>query len=510
MNQLRSIFHSLPRHRRVRPPTLRPLIYLGGTALLLAGCLGRTTSSAPQPSMALPASFSVGAETSTSSRPPPGWWTRYDDPALHRLVEAALAQNLGVRARWTQLSQAKALATQAAAARWPTVSARGTAGFSRSISAFATSNSIRVDASLPVAYEVDLFARWANTAEAADLEVAATREDIAALALSTSAEVAEAWYNLVSSRARKALLEEQAGLNQTYLELVQLRFQQGLTSALDVHQQRQQVATIQAQLELVQGQLGVQTQQLGALLGRPGSALTDELLAPATVELPELGESPSPGVPADLLTARPDIRSAQRRVQAADRRVGAAIAGRLPSIRLAATPGYSWQRNELTGGAFAAMGGEPTTVHGFTFAANATLNVPLFDGFAGRGQVEQQEAALQTQVENLSQVVLLALIEVESAVVQERFQRSNVEVLQQQIAISEQTLESARDRYRQGLSDFLPVLTSLQAQQAIQQNLLTAERQLLSNRIQLHRALGGDWPGELERPAASTLRGDES
>ena len=148
----------------------------------------------------------------------------------------------------------------------------------------------------------------------------------------------------------------------------------------------------------------------------------------------------------------------------------------------------------------------PTTADGFIFNAGATLSVPLFDGFAGRGRVDQQEAILQTQVEAMAQTILSSLLEVETAIVQERQQRQNVELLGQQVEIAEATLQAARDRYRTGLSDFLPVLTSLQAQQATQLQLLASRRLLVSRRIQLHRALGGAWADALEAPPPTEIR----
>jgi outer membrane protein TolC len=81
-----------------------------------------------------------------------------------------------------------------------------------------------------------------------------------------------------------------------------------------------------------------------------------------------------------------------------------------------------------------------------------------------------------------------------------------VVLLEERAQIANDTLESARDRYRAGLSDFLPVLTALQAEQAAQLDLLTARRQLVAQRIALHRALGGTWPSELETPPPTPMR----
>lgn len=490
-----------------REKTYATTMALALSAIALMSCLPHGRTRNPEPAYTLPERFAspdaeraADARRATQERADARWWRHYDDPVLHDLVERSLSTNVSLRARWAALEQARALAEQAHAARWPTIAAQGGITFSRSVGFFGTNNALQAQALLPIQWELDLFRRYRGLGEAADLEAEATRLEIEALAVSTSAQVADAWYGLVEANARHQLLAEQHRLNETYLELVQLRFGQGLSSALDVHQQRQLVAGSRARLELVDAERELLRQQIAVLLGE----IPSELAAlPPTAEFPELGEPPAPGVPASVVWARPDVRAAQERVRAADWRVGSAIAARLPSVRLNASPGYTWSRNEIQGGAFG--GGDPIVVSGFTFTAGATLNVPLFDGFAGRAGVRQQEAALQAQVETLSQAVLTALVEVEGAIVREAQQRRNVALLGDQLTITHDTLEAARDRYRSGLSDYLPVLTALQAEQATQVELLASKRQLVAGRVQLHRALGGAFPEELLARGRTTL-----
>jgi outer membrane protein TolC len=219
---------------------------------------------------------------------------------------------------------------------------------------------------------------------------------------------------------------------------------------------------------------------------------------PARAELPKLPDLPDTGVPADLLEQRPDVRAAARRVQAADRRVGAAIAARLPTIRLGATPGWTWIKAEI-GGNFGGMGGEQTNT-GFVWSVNATLNVPIFDGFQRTSQIHVRRAEVQEAIATYGQTLRQAMVEVENALAQERRQRERIGHLEKRVEVLGDTLEAARDRYRQGLSDFLPVLTALVNQQQAELDLLSGRRQVLSQRIQLHRALGGTWTRELDAP----------
>ncbi len=477
----------------------RPLLL---SLVLASACLHDTT---PNPVVAapLPTAYSAGdaepapeREPSVERRADAGWWLQYDDVTLHALVDRALRNNYTLRQRFAAIQQAAALRRQASGLRWPTVNGLATLSRSRSVGFFGANTSDRLDASLPISYEVDLFARRAGDARAARDEVRASELDMEAAAISLSAEVAEAWYDVVDARAELVTLTQQRETNETYLELTQLRFQQGLASAVDVHQQRQQTAASRARLELTTGTLAVAGQQLALLLGEPPGSVDVASLGPEMVAMPELGATPDPGVPGTLVQNRPDVLAARRRVEAADRRIGGLVSARLPTLTVQFSPGWQWFRTDadLT----------QNTARGFTYTAGATLNVPVFDGMVAAGRVDQQRGVLQQQLEQLGDLVLRALVEVEGALVLERQQRRNLELVRTQLAIAGDTLAASRDRYRAGLSDFLPVLTAIQAQQNTEVQLLDANRGLVSQRIQLHRALGGSWPASLTAPEPST------
>lgn len=469
--------------------------------VLVAGC---TKLRAPMPDRPLPPfpefSESSGDESEAQTAGP--WWLVFGDSALQALIDQGLAQNLSIRQQWARLGQSQALAEQARAGRFPQIRATGSLGWSRSVGAFGSTTGQNASASLPVSYELDVFARAARTHQAASLEAEATRDDVDAMALTMSAQIAEAWYDVVNTRAREALLQQQSELDATYLELVTLRFREGLASAVDVHQQRLQAARSASQIEMTQLQRELFEQQLALLLGRTRA----ELMLPEGATLPVLGAAPPTGVSADLVERRPDVRAAQRRVEAADRRIAAAVAARMPSIRLNITPGYAWNRNEF-GADSPIGGGEARVSSGFTLSAGASIDIPVFDGFAGRSAVRAQESGQQLLIEAFHQVILQALFEVESAIRQEHHQSRNLELLRTQATIADETLESAQARFRAGLSDYLPVLGALQARHGLRLQLQDAERQVVSSRIQLHRALGGPWTAE--RPEPSRLRDSE-
>jgi outer membrane protein TolC len=239
-------------------------------------------------------------------------------------------------------------------------------------------------------------------------------------------------------------------------------------------------------------QIDLTDQRLSVLLGEaPGREfpLDDK-------GLPDIGPTPEIEVPATLLQARPDIQAMQKRVEAEDRRLAAAIGARLPQITLDFTPSYTWLNSEISGAAMFPQ----AKVHGWTWGAGAHFSVPVFDGLRGWSAIKTQRAVSDQLLEQYGETILTALLEVESSLVLERQERLRIQYLEDEFRLANITLEATRDRYRAGLSDFLPVLTALATRQISELQLVSSRRQLVSYRVQLYRALGGAWPEEFGEP----------
>ena len=436
---------------------------------------------------------------------PETWWTEFDDPQLTALVTRSLERNFSLQGAWARLQQAEALARQAGAQKWPGLQGTASASYSKNRFFFGEglpmgmggdgsieTTQLQYNASLAASYEVDLFRRIANQTSAAEYEVAAARDDYEAMAITLAAQIAETWFQVLSQRELLVLLSEQLQTNRIFLELVDLRFQNGLVSAVDVYQQRQQVVASEGLVAQAQAQLVVAETQLAVLAGEvPRRLQLDD-----TNALPTLPQPPTAGLPAQLLTRRPDLRALRRRLVAVDFRVAAAYASLLPSLR-------------LTG-----SGGNTATSFGDLFASPiwnlmANLTVPLWDGGARRAVVSQTQARQIEVATQYGEGILRAMKEVEDALYLEKQQLTFIEKLAEQVELADITVRETRARYRSGLTDFLPVLTALNRQQGTQQQLVNARRQLLAYRVQLYRALGGTWTRELERPDAYETRKEQ-
>lgn len=134
----------------------------------------------------------------------------------------------------------------------------------------------------------------------------------------------------------------------------------------------------------------------------------------------------------------------------------------------------------------------------YSLAAN--LTAVLFDWGRNKAEVDRNKGVVEEALHGFGQALLVAMSEVENALVLERQQLKLIENLKLQQDLADKTVEQARSRYQAGLVDFLRVLTALQNKQRLEVQALAAERQLLSYRVQLCRALGGTWTQKLKAP----------
>lgn len=462
----------------------------GGLVLLAliaaVGCSPHEVRKDPMPALEAPAGFVASESGGAAAVEMDRWWEAFGDPQLDAIVDQTLEGNLELQASWLRLQQAESVAEQQGARFWPQVSLEAQRSVTRTdIRDLTSTTTHNWQVSIPASFELDLWGRLSSNAKAAELDASAARDDVSTIAISLSAQATEQWFGVLELRERKRLLQEQIEISRRWLELLEARFAWGRASSLDVLQQREQIQGLEAQVLLIEAQEESALLRLTVLSGKlPGQASFG-----GAERLPALPPLPATGVPADLLERRPDLRAARKRVEAADHRVAAAVADWLPTLRL--------------GGNLLVSAMSLSELFDLLIStAFVSLGVPIFDGGNRSANIERLESVVRAQLLSYTQTFLTAVQDVESALLLERQQQANVEALERQLEISRSTLEAARLRYRDGGEDFLRVLVALQAVQRNEQAVLSARRQLLSYRIQLHRALGGSWPESLERPDA--------
>lgn len=471
--------------------TMRRLI-VAVAAFGLPGCMVHQVESNPRAPIELPAHFAEPGDQGGNTEP--RWWLAFDDAELHALVAQSLEKNFQVKASWARLHQASAVARSAMSGLFPTIDAQLQAGRSQSPPRVfnlgggpQTIPGVVNDsfaASLPLRYELDVWGRVRSAWSAAQQDEAAIFADVQTGALTVAANVTERWFDIVEQRAVRALLNQQLDTNKSFLELVSVRFEQGQGALSDLYQQQQQVQQLTAQLVTVDTQEQVAQKQLALLLGKP----PQDVVSNSRNALPPPPALPEVGVPARLLNERPDIRAARHRVVAADYRVGQAIAARFPSFSLSGSLGF----NSVDIGSF---------FESFVWNFMGSVAGNVWDGGVRASEVRRTEGAVQEALYHYAQALLTGMVDVETALLQERQQRRRIAILEEQVATAKRTVEAARLRFEAGVAEtYIPTLTAMVSLQTAERSLLAERRRLLSQRVQIYRALGGQWTTELRDP----------
>ncbi|KPJ98227.1 MAG: hypothetical protein AMK71_11730 [Nitrospira bacterium SG8_35_4] len=410
-------------------------------------------------------SYSLPAEGSTlESR----WWQALNDPYLDAIVEQALSDNLTLKQARARIEQAIAADEQAASFLFPDLSGRASEEKEWKGDESPEDTTIF---GLALSWEIDLWGRLSSARKASAYEILASREDLEAMAVLISSQVAETYYRVIEQRLQLALLDRQIKAGETLLELTELRFGYGEASVVDVFQQRQQLASTRSRVPTVKSELRTLENRLHVQLGR--TPVRDAMKI--ADDFPALPPLPLTGLPVDLLKNRPDLRRIFNELVAIDYRVAEAVADRFPKIGLSGSASFT--------------DGFSTEDRLLSLLLEAVA--PLIDWGRRGAEVEKRRARFREELARYTHAYLTAIEEVENALWQERHQLQFLSALENQITIARSNLAETRNRYRQGLTDYLPVLTALQSLQLLEREILSRQRELISIRILLYRALGG-------------------
>ena len=471
----------------LRPPTYRSLA-IGADRRriiwcpLLAGCLlvGCETptpiaTDLAESGLTLPNQWS---SADLPARVNDAWLEHFRQPRLTLLVEEAAAGNFALRAAAERVREARARLRLVDADR--RVHVDGSLGASRRGAPGAggsrrTENNL--DARLDLTLELDPWGLLGNETRAASLDAQASFADYAAARLDLAANVARGWFDAVESALQVRLAEETVRNFADNLEVVEAGFRSGLSAALDVRLERANLAGARARLAARRIDDDKALRSLEVLVGRYPSA---SLVVGTALSIID-GAVPS-GLPAELLARRPDVRAAGLRLAASDERLNAALKNRLPRISLSASGGLSSAelRNLLD---FDAL----------LWSLVSDLTAPLLRGGALDAERAVAAARDHQALADYAQVVLSALVEVETALTAEGLlveQEAALRIAEKESTEAEQL---ALDRYRSGLTDIVTWLEARQRAFDARSSLIAVNNRRLQNRIGLYRALGGDF-----------------
>jgi NodT family efflux transporter outer membrane factor (OMF) lipoprotein len=425
------------------------------------------------------------------------WWKRFNDSELNAWIDEALLANPSLEVAAQNVLEADANMRAAHGSRGFQLDAGLSAsrGFVTPTADSDRVYSTLLRPSLQISWQTDLFGKLRSAERASFATLLALENDRMAVAHSLIASVIRGRVSLSVLQRRLELAERIVQSRAETLNIVQGRYDRGVsgTSAVDVHQAKENLAAAQASLpslSLIRRQAELNLQ---SLLGKkPGEAVSNTLVA----ELPVVA-SPPAGLPVALLDRRPDLRAAQFRAHANAAQVDVSLAAYYPDLRLSASGG--WDAKDL---------GELFDVERLFGNLLGDLSVRLF----GSGQLEANEDAARARLAASSSryqaLVINAVREVEDALASERLIREQLAFVQTQVAEAQLAESLARDRYSRGVGSLLVVLDT-ERRRATAEDLALRLQQLIWNaRVDLHLALGGDWLAE--QPQDEETSADEN
>jgi multidrug efflux system outer membrane protein len=451
--------------------------------LLLAGCSLAPDYHRPQVAAAtaykeVPTGWTVASPAADA--PPTAWWQAFGDPVLSDLESRIEQGSPSLAAAVARYDEAVGSLHEARADLYPTIGVNGGAQRTRTSAhaptsggTSATFNDYQVGASFD--WEIDLFGRIRNAIRAGRGEAQASAADLAGVRLGLQTSLANDYFEMRGLDAREGLLRQTVEAYQRAYDLTDVRHQGGIASGLDTSRARTQLASAKAELASLPAQRAAYEHAIAVLVGEPPS--TFALAADPRQSAPPAFPT---GTPSTLLQRRPDIDAAERRVYAANARIGVARAAFFPALSLGGEGGFETTGANLLG-----------TASSFWALGPASLALTIFDGGRRAAQVRIARAEFAESAANYKQTVLTAFKEVEDdlasgrdLVAQEREQRDAAQA-------ADITRDLAFTRYRDGASDYLEVVTAQTAALDAERALLDLHTRQLTTAADTIRALGG-------------------
>ena len=420
--------------------------------------------------------------------PPVAFWKTLGDTTLERLVGEVVKSNHDVVAAQARLRGARAERTRTALDFAPTVTATASytrqriasASFPGNFGGGAFPDQNVWDAGLQLSWELDVFGRIRKSTQGRNALIGAAEENIQDLQVLLASELAVNYFDLRGAQERLQVARRNAENQQHTLDVTLQRLDAGRGSEFDSERARAQLNSTLAGIPALEASVSAVEHRIAVLVGREITGMEPDNGAPQLPALPDSVIVPSPDV---VVRGRPDVRSAERQLGAANAFVGAAKAEYLPRIALGGGAGY-------VGNSFDALGNSNRP----RYAIGPVLSWPALNlgrVKAGVDVARAQEAEAEAYYRKTQ---LQAREEIATAVVAYNKARQSLDYLEAAARASERAAALARLRFDEGASDLLQVLDAERTMLEAQDRLAVGRTAATTGLVALYRALGGSLP----------------
>lgn len=412
------------------------------------------------------------------------WWLRFNDSILTKMVEGALQNNFDLKQAAYRVAQAKAAMRVAQGGFYPTINLNAGYNYNQNVTVPGATSQVG-SVGLEMQWEIDIIGAVRNRAKSQKAAFLASQEEYDGVMTALVAQTVETYIQLRTAQWRLRVIEGNLASQKETMQITQARFNTGLASALDVAQAKSIYYATEAQVPAMETKIAAYINQMGILLGEIPWNLANELALPDEVTDLTPHMLVSVGIPAEVLRRRPDVRAAEKTIDAKAAMVGARIDDWLPRFFVTGQFGYA------------------STNFQNLFDSNhmywqvaPSMQWTIFSGTSLTGNIQSARAQLEEAINNYNNTVLTALQEVDNAMTHYRHVSAEVVATQKAFEQAKLTNDLALDLYKKGLVDFQNVLDAQRYLLQYEDNLVVAKSSVSLALVQLYRALGSDWNQE--------------
>lgn len=419
------------------------------------------------------------------SLPKGDWWKVFNDKTLDSLLKQCRENSPDLKAAFWRVEQARETALMDQSDLYPQLN--GNASYSRTgTSRNAKSYSGTYDnwaAGFGITWDLDLFGRIRSIIESDVAEAQASLDAYENLMLLMQAQVATLYFTIRQYSSEIELLERTVKVRKDQTQYVARRLKYGEANDVDMQRALQEEYDASAQLASVERQMATARNDIAILVGTVPSQLNFKP-SPLPETLPQLPAA----IPSELLERRPDVAQAERKVYAANARIGAAHAAYFPTISFSADTSLSAEKIDKL-----------INSSSFAWGISPQIYIPIFQ--AGRIYAQKQVAlaAHKEAVENYKSIVLSAIGEVENALAQINYLKREYDKRTDVVKASLKVQDLTQTQYDHGYIDYFSVSDA-------QRLALSNERAQISLRgdrfkayVNLISALGGGWVADVQK-----------
>lgn len=411
------------------------------------------------------------------------WWKSFDDPKLDSLIALATDRNYNIAMAIDRIIAARANLRIERSGLFPSIGLN--AGWTQQETSGNTSTLPQTtdhyfNAAVSMSWEADIFGSVRKRVKAQKENYAASKDEYAGVMISMAAEVASAYINLRELQQELLVAKKNCTSQERVLKITEVRYNTGLVAKLDVAQAKSVLYSTKASIPQIEAGINQYITTLAVLLGMYPQEIRPALEPVGA--LPDYMEPIGVGMPVDLLLRRPDVRSAERSVNAQAALLGASKADWLPKVFLKGSFGYA--SRDLK---------DMVKSKSIAYEIAPSLSWTIFNGGQLVNATRLAKAQLDESINQFNQTVLSAVQETDNAMNSYRNSIKQIVALREVRNQGEETLKLSLELYKQGLAPFQNVLDAQRSLLTYENQLVQAQGSSLLQLITLYKALGGGW-----------------